>query len=290
MTRETVAILREAARGWHADRAGSMGAAIAYYAVVSMVPMLILLTAIAGMAFGRHAAEGAIVSDLRDFVGPEAAAAVEAIVRHAGAGRTGPIAAILGLAALVLSASAVLAELQAALDVIFKAGPWPGRRVVALLRHRLLCIAVILATGLVLTASLGAGAALSGLARYLREQHLSLPMTLRLLHLAASFAAVTFLFAAVLRLLPAKRIAWHDLWVGAVLTGVLVTAGKYAVGLYIARLGLRSFFGAAGALVIVLIWIYGMVQIVLFAAELTRAYAERRAVRAVEIPTPPNAL
>jgi membrane protein len=288
--RETLAILRDAARGWHADRAGSMGAAIAYYAVVSMVPMLMLLTAIAGMAFGRHAAEGAIVSDLRDFVGPEAAWTIEVVVRRAGAGRAGPIAAILGAVVLVLSASAVLAELQAALNVIFKAGPWPGRRLVALVRHRLLCFAVILASGLVLTASLAAGAALGVLVHYLREQHLSLPLTLRLLHLASSFVAVTLLFAAVLRLLPARRIAWHDLWVGSVLTGVLVTAGKYAVGLYIARLGLRSFFGAAGALVIVLIWIYGMVQIVLFAAELTRAYAERRAALAGEVPTPPNAL
>ena len=288
--RETLAILRDAARGWQADRAGSMGAAIAYYAVVSMVPMLMLLSAIAGMAFGRHAAEGAIVSDLRDLVAPEAAWTIEAIVRHAGSGRVGPIAATLGAVILVLSASAVLAELQAALNVIFKAGPRPGRRLVALVKHRLLCIAVILATGLALTASLAAGAALGVLAHYLRGQHLSLPLTLRLLHLGASFGAVTLLFAAVLRLLPAKRIAWHDLWVGAVLTGLLVTAGKYAVGLYIARLGLRSFFGAAGALVIVLIWIYGMVQIVLFAAELTRAYAERRAARAAEVPTPPNAL
>jgi len=288
--RETLAILKETARGWVADRAMSMGAAISYCAVVSLVPMLLLLTAIAGMAFGQHAAEGAIVGDLRDFVGPEAARTIEAIVRHAGAGRTGPIAAIFGVVILALSATAVLAELQTALDVIFKAGPARERPLMALVKHRLLCLGVILASGLVLTASLAAGTAIGVLAQYLREQHLSAPRALRILHFALSFLSVTFLFAAVLRLLPSRRIAWHDLWVGAVLTGVLVTAGKYAVGLYIAQLGLRSFFGAAGALFIVLIWIYGMVQIVLFAAELTRAYAARRAARHADIPTPPNAL
>ncbi|HYC15386.1 MAG TPA: YihY/virulence factor BrkB family protein [Stellaceae bacterium] len=288
--RETLAILKEAAQGWLSDRAMSMGAAISYCAVVSLVPMLMVLSSIAGMAFGRHTAEGAIVSDLRDFVGPDAAWTVEVIVRHAGSGKSGPIAAVLGIVVLAIASTAVLAELQTALDVIFKAGPARERPLVSLLHHRLLCLAVILASGLVLTASLGVGTALGVLAQYLREQNLPLPTTLRLLHVVLSFLAVTFLSAAVLRLLPSRRIAWHDLWVGAVLTGVLVTAGKYIVGLYIAQLGLRTFFGAAGALIIVLIWIYGMVQIVLFAAEFTRAYAAHRATRHEEMPTPPNAL
>ena len=268
--------VKAAMRGWSEDRAASMGAAVAYYAVFSFAPLLLLIIAIAGLIFGAKAAEGGLVADLQDLLGPQGAATLEAAIRQAGAGAAGPVAAVVGLATLAFAATAVLAELQAALNVIWHVRARAGLKtgIGSLVKHRLLCLGLILATGVLLTASLAASAALTAFGRDLRGYHLDL--VLRLLHLALSFGISTALFAMILKILPDARIEWADVWVGAAVTSLLFTGGKYLIGLYIGSRSGASVYGAAGALVGILLWVYYSTQILLFGAEITKACADRR--------------
>ena len=273
-------ILKAALRGWSEDRAASMGAAVAYYTVFSLAPILLLVIAVAGLVFGARAAQGALADELRNLMGQDGAAALEAMIKRAGAGAAGPIATVIGASTLLVAATAVLAELQAALNVIWKVRRRPGIGLKALARHRLLCLALILASGILVTASLAASAAITAFGDYLGALHLALPLVLRALHLVLSFAVTTVLFAMILKILPDARIEWRDVWVGAGATALLFGAGKYLIGLYIGSRHIASVYGAAGAFAIVLVWVYYSTQILLFGAEVTKASADHRRARA----------
>jgi membrane protein len=299
---EIFEVVRGAVRGWTEDRAASMGAAIAYYTVFSLAPILLLVIAIAGLAFGDQAAQGALVGNLSDVIGTEGAQALQALIKQAAVGAAGPIATVVSLATMTLAATAVLAELQSALKVVWKVEAKPGRKIIIAIKYRLLCLAIILGCGFLLGASLAASTAITILSEYLSAVHEALPYILGVFNVCVTLGMTTVLFGMIFKILPDAPIEWRDVWAGAAVTAVLFTVGKHLLSLYIGGKNVGSVYGAAGALVIILLWVYYSTQILLFGAEITKAHAERRRIRAARrtaatgsaigtpaLETPPNA-
>jgi membrane protein len=278
-----LALASRAGAGWLADRAPSMGAALAYYMVFSLAPMLLLVIAVAGLAFGEAAAKGAIVAQLGDVMGKDGAAMLEALIRGASRKSAGLVATFIGSATLLLAATAVFGELQAAFNVIWKVGQNKHRRLTGLLRARLLSLSLIVAIGFLLLVSLVLSATLSAFGHYLDGIFPGLHAIVRVLHLTLSLGITTALFAMMYKILPDTQVAWQDVWHGAVMTAFLFTGGKYLISLYIGSSHVASTYGAAGAFVVVLLWIYYSAQIVLFGAEFARACAEHRVTMQVPV-------
>ena len=277
---EIFEVARGAVRGWNEDRAASMGAAIAYYTVFSIAPILLLVIAIAGLAFGDQAAQGALVGNLTGVIGPEGAQALQALIKQASIGGAGPLATTISLSTMALAATAVLAELQSALKVVWKVESKPGRKIVTAIKYRLLCLAIILGCGALLGASLATSTAINILSEYLTAVHEALPYILGVFNVCVTLAMTTVLFGMIFKILPDAPIQWRDVWAGAAFTAVLFTIGKHLLSLYIGGKHATTVYGAAGALVIILLWVYYSAQILLFGAELTKAHAERRKIRA----------
>jgi membrane protein len=287
-------MLKETADAWMNDKAFRMGAALAYYSVFSMAPVLLIAIGIASLVFGEQAARGEVLAEVRDTVGPQTAAAIEEILAHSGRDGGGGWATAVGFAVLLFGASGVFVELQDALNTIWKVMPRPGRVVWEVIRERLLSFSVILGTGFLLLVSLVLSAALEALGGALKPID-ALPGGAAIwqgLNFVLSFSIITLLFAMIYKVLPDAEIAWRDVWVGAVITALLFTGGKYLIGLYLGRSGLTSAFGAAGSVILVLSWVYYSSLILLFGAEFTRVYAKhngsllRPSYNAVRVPCP----
>lgn len=274
--REWLDLVRTATNSWLADRAASMGAAIAYYTVFSLAPVLILIIAVAGLAFGKRAAEGALFDQIAALVGKESAGAVQALLRSASSTTSGIVATLVGLLALILAATGVFGEVQAALNVIWKAKPAVGTGLWKLVKVRLRSLALIIGIGILLAISLVLSAALEGFSFYLDEFLPGLPFVLDALNFLLSFAMSTVLFAMIFKILPDAIVAWQDVWIGAAVSALLFTIGRHLISLYIGTSGVRSVYHAAGTLVLLLVWIYYSAQILLFGAEFAKAYSDRR--------------
>jgi membrane protein len=271
-----VSLCEKAVYKWLDDRAPTMGAAIAYYTVFSLAPMLVIVIAFAGLAFGQQAAEGALFGELRDLIGPESAAAVQAMLRSASGTGSGIFATAVGIGALIIAATAVLGELQSALNVIWRVEASRSLGLWHLLKSRLLSLAVILVIGFLLLVSLVISTALTAFSDYLDWLLPGLATILRIAHLILSFALTTVLFAMIFKILPDRPVAWEEVWVGAVIAALLFTLGKHLISLYIGSSNMASTYGAAGALIIVLVWVYYSAQILLLGAEFAKAYSDRR--------------
>jgi membrane protein len=280
--RQWAALWRTAADSWVADRAASMGAAIAYYTCFSLAPMLILVIAVAGLAFGQTAAEGALFGQVANLVGADSAAALQAMLRSASGAKSGIVATIIGFVTLLIAATAVFGELQASLNVIWKAKAPTGFGLWYLIKSRLLSLSLIFAIGFLMLVSLVASAALAAFSDYLDRKMPGLPIILRIVHLTMSFGFTTIFFAMMFKILPDTFVAWRDVWLGAAATALLFTIGKYLITLYIGSSKVASAYGAAGALVIVLIWVYYSAQILLFGAEFAKACGDARLCRREE--------
>jgi membrane protein len=272
--RDWLGILRQAVKSWRADRAPSMGAAIAYYTVFSLAPILVLIVAIAGLVFGKQAAEGALFQEIAALVGPESAGAVQALIKSASGTRSGIVASVLGIGALVVAATGVFGELQVAFNVIWKAGPPADAGWRHLLKDRLRSLALILAIGLLMLVSLAAGAALAALDQRIAHILPILPYLLHGANLALSLAFTAALFAMMFKILPDIAVAWGDVWFGATATALLFTVGKFFIGFYIGGSGVKSTYHAVGALALLLVWIYYSAQILLFGAEFAKAHGD----------------
>ena len=255
-----------AVRAWQDDYAPSMGAALAYYALFSLAPLLLIAIGIAGFFFGEQAARGEIFDQMAMLIGPQGAQAIEAVVAAARRPESGLIAMIIGAVLLVGGASSVFGELQNALDRIWRA-PAQARAKgwLQLIHRRLLPYALVIGVAFLLIISLVLSAAVSALADGL---------ALHFVDVLASFALTTLLFGMIYKVVPRVHIAWRDVWVGAAVTSALFAIGKWAIGLYIGRSSVASAFGAAGSLVVVMVWVYYSAQIFLLGAEFTRVYAE----------------
>ena len=256
------AIARQAVTAWNNDYAASMGAALSYYTLFSIAPLILIVVAIAGFAFGDDAARGEIFQQLSGLVGPQGAQAVEELLQHANRPGAGAIAAVSGTVALLLGATAVFGELQNALDRIWRA---PARKQdqgwLNLVRSRLLSFGMVLAIAFVLMVSLVMSAVLSALGEWWA------------LEAAVSFALGTLMFALIYKIIPRVRIRWRDVWLGASVTAALFALGKVLIGLYLGRSAVASAFGAAGSLVAMMVWVYYSAQVFLLGAEFTRLAA-----------------
>lgn len=267
-------LVRAAASGWVDDYAQSMGAALAYYTLFSIAPLLLIVISMAGLFFGDAAARGEIFVRLEDLVGAQGALAVQGMLESVRETGTGVTATLFGAALLLIGATSVLGELQDALDRIWRAPAGAARAGArGLIRSRLLSVAMILGIGSLLVISLLASAALAALRERWDPVLDQWSTVASIVELGFSFLLVTVVFATIYKLLPRVRVAWSDVWIGAVVTSLLFTAGKFALGVYIGRSGITSGFGAAGSLVVVLVWVYYSAQLLLLGAEFTRAYA-----------------
>jgi membrane protein len=265
---------------WREDHASQYGAAIAYYTFFSIAPLLILAIALAGVFFGADAAEGRIVTELQGFIGRDGAEAVQALVRRARGSDAGLTVSIAGIGALLLGATQVFNSLQTALNLMWEA---PDRTVrtgvkwdlLQLARNRALSFAMVLVVGLLLVLSLLASAGVSLLGTFLSRlgREPAEVLFLRISEIVLSFGALTCLLAVVYKILPDARIAWRDVWFGAAVTSSLLTAGKLVIGWYLGSSSIGSVYGAAGSLIVLLVWVYYSSQLLLFGAEMTQVWA-----------------
>ncbi len=278
MMRRIWKTLKSAGVGYIEDGCLSRGAAIAYYTTFSLAPVLLIVIAMAGLVFGEDAARGAVVERISGIAGKQGADAVQAMLRGISNRHAGITAAIIGGVTLLVAASGIFTEMQAALNAIWKTQP-PAGVVLALVRARLQSLGLVLILGLLLLISLLASAALSAAGTWLSARLPGVHQVLTLANLVLSFLIITALFAAIFKVLPDTNIAWRDVGIGAVVTALLFDLGKNLISLYVGSAGIASTYGAAGALGILLVWIYYSSQIFLLGAEFTRAYAEQSGSR-----------
>ncbi|RQP21989.1 YihY/virulence factor BrkB family protein [Piscinibacter terrae] len=266
-------LLLHAARSWSQDYAPSMGAALAYYTLFSIAPLLLIVISVAGFVFGPDAARGEIMAQLQGLIGDEGARFVQGLLEAAHRPGQGVVATLAGLALLLVGATTVFNELQDALDRIWRA---PARRksgVWNLLRTRLLSFGMIMAIGFLLMVSLVASAALSALGRWWGPVFSEWELLGHAIDFLLGFATITLAFALIYKIMPRVHIQWHDVWIGAAVTALLFTVGKLLIGLYIGKSGVTSVFGAAASLAVLLLWVYYSAQIFLLGAEFTWVYA-----------------
>ncbi len=271
------------------DYASSMGAALAYYTIFSLAPLLLLVIAVAGLAFGAEAARGEIVGQLRGLIGAEGAVAVQGLLKSASTPTRSTWASTIGVVTLLIGATSVFAELQSALDRIWRA-PAAAQitGVMGLLRSRLLSFGLILSIGFLLLVSLVVSAGLAALGTWWGPMFGAWETVLQIVNAVVSFGFISVLFALVYRILPRVKVAWNDVWIGAAVTAFLFTVGKFAIGFYLGKAGVSSGFGAAGSVVVLLVWVYYSAQIFLLGAEFTWVYAHDHGSRASE-PAPARA-
>jgi membrane protein len=274
-----VSLLREAGSDWVDDEAPRLGAALAYYTVFSLAPLLVVVIGVFGLFLGQDAARGRLIDDVGGLVGPDAGKQIEEMIasaRFAGRGLTGTL---LGLATLLLGASGVFGELQAALNRVWDVQAPPAGGIMATIRKRFFSITMVLGTAFLLLVSMVVSVALSRLGEIAGSVLPGQAVIAWVVDLVVSLAGVTLLFAMLFKYLPDVVIAWRDVWVGAAITAGLFVMGRYAIGLYLGHAGLESGFGAAGSLIVVLVWVYYSAQILLFGAEVTQVWAARRGAR-----------
>ena len=271
-------LCRKAIVAWVDDYAPSMGAAISYYTVFSLAPLLIIVIAIAGAVFGREAVEGQIVAQLDGLIGTDGATAVQGLIKSASDPVKGLVASVVSFGVLVVGATTVFAELQSALDRIWhvpeKAKPsglW------GLLRARFLSFGLVLGLAFLMMVSLVVSAALAAFGNWSSGLMPGWEIVLQVVNIGISLVITTLLFAMIYKLMPSVRIAWRDVLVGATVTAILFEVGKLLIGLYIGKSGVNESFAAAGSLVVLLAWVYYAAQIFLLGAEFTKVFAAENA-------------
>jgi membrane protein len=268
-------LLRDTFSGFVDDEALSWGASIAYYTLFSIAPVLLVVVAVAGLVFGRDAAEGAIVEQFSVLMGHQTAVALQGLIESAARPREGTLATIIGVIVLFIAVSGVFGEVQSAMNAIWKAAPSSSSTVTRLLRGRLVSMGLVVTAGFLLMVSLAASALLAGFSTYLSIVFPALQAVLNAVDVVLSAVLIGGLFAAMFKVLPDTDIAWRDVAVGALASTILFEGGKYAIAFYVGQTNVASSYGAAGALIVLLVWIYYSAQIFLLGAEFSRAYAKR---------------
>jgi membrane protein len=262
--------------GWRKHDLPTLSAALAYYTVLSLAPLLILAVAIGGLLFGAQAARGQIVWEMRDLVGRQGAEAVQSMLQQARQPAAGIFATIVGLITLLIGASGVFAQLRDSLNLIWDAPAQTSGGIWVAIKYRFFSFAMVFGIGFLLLVSLVISAALSAIEKYWAHLLPATPALLQGFNFLLSLAVETTLFALIYKIVPDVRIAWRSVWLGAAVTGLLFTAGKLLIGLYLGKASVGSAYGAAGSLVILLVWVYYSSQIFFTGAVLTHAMAEQQ--------------
>jgi membrane protein len=267
-------LMKAAIAGWNTDFASSMGAALAYYTVFSIAPLLIIVIAVAALIFGQQAAQQELLDQIRALVGDQGTHAIEIMLESAQKPKQGALASVLSVVTLAIGATGVFSELESDLNRIWKVQGPEGSGIWHLLRTRLLSFGMVLAIGFLLLVSLIVSAALAAWGKYWGGLFAGMEALLHAANFVLSLLVISVLFALMYKILPSVKIAWRHAWLGAVLASVLFTLGKLLIGLYIGKSSIASSYGAAGALVVLLLWVYYSAQIFLFGAEFIKAYAD----------------
>lgn len=270
-------ILKETVAEWNEDNVPLLAAALAYYTIFSLAPLLLIAIAIAGTVLGEEAARGEITGQIQGAVGPVGAKAIEMMLQNASQpGSGGTIATITGVVFLLFGASGVFGQLQTALNTIWEVKPKPGQGIVSFLQARFLSFAMVLVIGFLLLVSLILSALLAAVSNFFGSFLPGFIIVGQVLNFVISFGVVTLLFASIYKFLPDVKVPWKNLWVGAAVTALLFNIGKFLLGLYIGNSSIDSTYGAAGSLVVLLIWVFYSAQILLFGAEFTQVYSKYR--------------
>ena len=271
--RKYLTLFKQTFKEFGQDKAQRLGAALAYYTIFSVAPLLLIAISIAGIAFGEEAARDQIAAQLRSVMGENTAKILDEMVEAAAKPKTGTIATILGILTLFFGASGVFMQLNDALDTIWNVERKKTKGMVGFLKERFLSIAMVLGIGFLLLVTLIFDAAISALGNYIDRLFPGGEALLQVAQIIVSFGLVTVLFAAIFRFLPDVRPAWRDVWLGALFTAGLFVIGKFGLSIYLGKAAIGSSFGAAGSLVILLVWVYWSAQILFFGAEFTQVYA-----------------
>ena len=268
-------VVRDTFREWFEDNAPMYGAALAFYSIFSLAPLLVIAIGVAGLAFGREAVQTEVLAQFTQLLGKEGARQVEIVLRNAAESPSGLPATILGVITLFVGATAVFNQLKTALNTIWNVPASPSGVVRSFVVDRLLSFAMVQCMGFLLLISLLVNAALAAVSKVFERFVPDMAALLLAAGFLFSLLVVTVLFAAIFKILPDARIAWMDVWVGALATALLFTLGKFLIGLYLGRSSVASVYGAAGSLVVLLLWVYYSAQVFLLGAEFTQVYARR---------------
>ncbi len=266
-------LLKGTIDAWLEDRAMSLAASLAFYTILSLAPLLVVAVSVAGLVFGQSAARGEIAQQLRQLMGPEAGAAIESILAHANKTHANVLGTIIGLVVLLFGASGVFTELQDSMNAIWKVKPQPGRAVATVVKARFLSFAMVLGVAFLLLVSLVVSAALNVIGHFLSGSLPGGEALWVIVNFAISFAVITVLFSLIFKVMPDAPVRWSDVWHGGAFTALLFTIGKTLIGLYVGKAGVASPYGAAGSLVVLVVWLYYSAQILFLGAEFTRVYA-----------------
>ena len=280
---EYLSLAKESVRAWSNDYAPSMGAALSYYTLFSIAPMLLIAISVAGLLFGAEAARGEIFDQLQGLMGAEGAQAVERLLQNVARPKEGIIGTVTGVGVLLLGATTVFNELQNDLDRIWRVPDEKSSGLWSLLRTRLLSFGMVLGVAFLAMVSLILSAVLAALGKWWAPAFAGWATLAHSVDIAVSFALMTLVFAMLYKLMPRAPIGWRDVWIGAGVTALLFALGKSLIGLYLGRSSVGSAFGAAGSLVVVMVWVYYSAQIFLLGAEFTRVFAHAHGSRQGEI-------
>jgi membrane protein len=264
-----------------------LGAALAFYTVFSLAPILLIVIAMAGLVFGQEAAEGHIIGQIQDLVGDDSAKAIQGMLAYARRPSTSLIATGVALVTLLFGATSVFAQVQDALNVIWGVETKSGRGIIQIIKDRFISFVAVLGSGFLLLVSLVLSAALAAVGHTVESVLPAPELILQAINFLLSFVVITLLFAMIYKLIPDVLNNWQDVWVGAGMTSLLFTIGKSLIGLYLGKSEVGLAYGAAGSLIVVLLWVYYASQIFLFGAEFTAVYA---AFRGSQLKPTPNAL
>lgn len=268
-------VLKEAGMSFAGDNAPRLGAALAYYTVFSIAPLILITITLAGAIFGEEAARGEVFVRMRQLMGDTGAEVVNEMVLDAARADAGAIAATLGIAALLFGASGVFGQLRAALNTIFHVQPKEIPIIRGFLRERFLSVATVLVIGFLLLVALIVDTGISAAGDFMEHRLSGGEALWHVVELVVSTAMIAVLFALIFRYMPDRRMPWRDVWLGAIVSSVLFSIGKFALGLYLGKKAAESTHSAAGALIVLLLWVYYSAQILLLGAELTQAYARQ---------------
>lgn len=274
--KQWLALCKQAVKSWSDDYAPSMGAALSYYSVFSMAPLLLIVISVAGLVFGEEAARGELFGQLAGLMGADAAKTLETLLASVNKPAQGIVSTLIGVAVLLIGATTVFGELQNALDRIWRA---PVRKEASglwnLLHTRLLSFGMVLGIAFLLMVSLVLGAVVSALGKWWGDALVGWEILAQLINIVLGFALTTGVFAMIYKLMPRVQVRWYDVWIGAAATALLFTVGRFLIGLYIGKSGVASSFGAAGSLIVIFVWVYYSAQVFLMGAEFTWLYARQ---------------
>jgi membrane protein len=274
-----VALLKDTVNEWLDDRAMSLAASLAFYTVLSLAPLLILAVSVAGLFFGEAAARGEITQQLRAMLGPEGGSAIESILAHAKEPHANVIGTLIGLVVLLFGASGVFGELQDSLNAIWEVKAKPGRGWKGIVKARFFSFAMVLSVAFLLLVSFLLSAAINIVGKFVGSGLPGGVVLWTVVNIVISFGIITLLFALIYKVVPDVSVGWRDVWYGAAVTALLFTIGKALIGLYLGKAGVGSPYGAAGSLVVLVVWVYYSAQILFLGAEFTQVYARRFGTR-----------